>query len=116
MTGDLDSVSHTWCGASGCSAAIPALLAWRIPVEFVLIPATWLAVRSIAVVRGRAGLVAILIAGRALAYVAVETLQSWNSGQLATVSDAKRRILFAFVAGNSIVIPMLLSAAAVLVA
>jgi hypothetical protein len=109
LIGDQYTVSHHWCGAWGCSASVPRLLAWQMPMILTIVPAAWLAAHYIPWVARHAGHIAVVVLTGVLVWIAICTVQSWSANQLQTVTDILRRIMFVSVAGTSIVIPVALA-------
>ncbi len=114
LIGDQYAVTHHWCGAWGCSASFPKLLAWQIPVTLVFVPLAWMMVRSVPFVHRHSGLMGLLIGGAAITWVIAVTMQSFAAGQIHGVTDIGRRMVFASIAGTSVVIPTLLAAGSIL--
>ncbi len=109
IMGEQYAITHHWCGAWGCTASLPKLLAWQIPMALVAVPGVWLLIRSVpAVERHRLALGLLLILGTA-GWVAAATIRSLTAGQIHSIADAGRRVVFESVAGSSVVIPLLLA-------
>ena len=111
IIGEQLAVTHQWCGAWGCSASIPKLLAWQLPVIMTMVPIGWIA-PQVSPWIGRNGLrLAAAIALAVAAWMGWLVADSATLGQLRSGSDVLRRIVFISVAGTSVVIPSLLTAA-----
>ncbi len=109
LIGDQYEVSHHWCGLWGCSASIPRLLAWQLPVILTLVPAAWVAVNYVPWITRNAGRIGAVVLTAAVVWIAVHTVESWSENELRNIADVVRRIVFTCVAGTSVVIPVSLA-------
>ena len=108
--GDRHSISHWGCGPWGCSATIPRLLAWQIPMVITALPASWLLIVHVPFIRRHSRIIGIVLVAGTVGWLAVGLLQSWQIGHIGSVDMAARRIVFLTVSGTSAVIPVILSA------
>ena len=111
LLGDQYSVTHHWCGAWGCSAALPKLLAWQVPMVLLMVPATWLLVCGVPLLQRWSRLLALVTVLGTLGWLTVETVQAWNRNQIHSIGDVGRHLIFVGISGTSVVIPLLLAAA-----
>ena len=109
LLGNQYDVTKLWCGEWGCSASIPRLLAWQLPVMLTLVPLSWIGSTFIPFIRRKSAVVAASLAGTTLLWVAIQTGRSWTLGQLHSATDVLQRITFLSVAGDTVVIPMLMA-------
>lgn len=115
LLGDQHSVTGQWCGAWGCSATLPKLLAWQLPAVLLLVPVARLLARRVPVVHRHARLLAALLFGATLAWMITQTVQASALGQIQSVRDVGRYLAFTSIAGASVVIPLMLAALTLLV-
>lgn len=113
LLGNQYDVTKHWCGEWGCSASLPRLLAWQLPMILTLVPLSWIGSTCLAFIRRNSAVVAASLAGATLLWVAIQTGRSWTLGQLHSATDVLRRITFLSVAGDTVVIPMLMASATI---
>lgn len=105
---------HSVCGVWGCSAPLPALLAWHGSAAILLIPAGWLlASRPNGLFQKYAGTAALAVAAGAIGWLTYDTILWWLSTTDLARPFIGHRILFATIAFEVPVIPLLLTASTV---
>lgn|GEM_PF-2903351 len=109
LIGDRYEVTGLWCGAWGCSASLPRLLAWQMPIILAMVPAGWIAARSVPWVGRYSGRIAGILFVGVLGWIAYHVGQAWSENQVRSVADVARCIVFNCVAGTSVVIPVSLA-------
>lgn len=116
LVGDQYNLTNRWCGPWGCSASLPKLLAWQIPMALVTVPTAWLLVRSVPVAQRWAGMLSLVLTLGTIGWLLGWTVYTWSYDQISSVSDAARYAVFACIAGTSIAIPVLLASMTCLIA
>lgn len=116
LLGDQYSVTQKWCGAWGCSATMPKLLAWQLPAVLLLVPVAWLLARTVPAVHRHGRLLGAIVFALTLAWMIAQTVQASSLGQIHSVEDVGRHLVFTSVAGASVVIPLMLVAITLAVA
>ena len=109
LIGRQHAITGYWCGAWGCIASLPTLLAWQVPVALVMVPTAWMVARHVPVVSRYAGLLALVSGGGTVTWLIAQAVHSWNLGQISSVGDLCRFLVFSSIAGTTVATPALLA-------
>lgn len=116
VVGDQYDLTGRWCGPWGCTASLPKLLAWQIPMTLIYVPAAWLLVRNVRLIQRWSGWLALATAVGTAAWLAGWAIYTASIGRFFLAGDVFRYLVFASIAGTSVVIPLLLASATCLLA
>ncbi|MCH2210780.1 MAG: hypothetical protein MK110_05725 [Fuerstiella sp.] len=116
LIGDQYAVTQHWCGPWGCSASLPKLLAWQVPVALVFVPAAWVLARRIGPVSRCPNRWAVAVAVIPVCWLAFLMVRAAVNQQFTRWMDPGLFLVFSSVSGSSVVLPLFMSASAVFLA